>query len=275
MQSASAAWSGGICAIAFLALLATASAASDGADPQTACPFGAIASATVSAVADARTLVLDDGREVLLTAIEVPPSSGPGAEVARNSQNALGKLLIGRPVELRRLDSAADRYGRLPAHVFVDQDGVKTWVQAALLEAGYARVSGRIGDGKCATVLRGYEAAAHKAQLGLWADPKYLLKSADDPAGVAAERGRFALVDGKVVSVRDRGATIYVNFGRRWSEDFTVTIARRNLRRFVAAGVDPKRLAGRRVRVRGWIEERGGPWIEAIWPEQIELIAPQ
>jgi hypothetical protein len=34
-----------------------------------------------------------------------------------------------------------------------------------------------------------------------------------------------------------------------------------------------KKLAGQRVRVRGTIEERGGPWIEATGPEQIEIIA--
>ena len=72
-------------------------------------------------------------------------------------------------------------------------------------------------------------------------------------------------------SVRESGATIYVNFGRRWTEDFTVTILKRNERKFVAAGVEPKRLAGRLIRVRGWIEERGGPWIEPAYPEQIEL----
>jgi hypothetical protein len=31
-----------------------------------------------------------------------------------------------------------------------------------------------------------------------------------------------------VLSVRESGATIYVNFGRRWTEDFTVTILKRN-----------------------------------------------
>ena len=98
---------------------------------------------------------------------------------------------------------------------------------------------------------------------------------ADNPADVQAKRGRFALVEGKVVSVRESGATIYVNFGRRWTEDFTVTILKRNERSFAAAGVEPKRLSGRRVRVRGWIEERGGPWIEATRPEQIELIDHQ
>ena len=96
------------------------------------------------------------------------------------------------------------------------------------------------------------------AKLGLWADPYYDVLDAETPADVLAQRGRFALVEGKVVSVRESGATIYVNFGRRWSEDFTVTILKRNERNFTAAGLDLKGLAGRRVRVRGWIEARGG-----------------
>jgi hypothetical protein len=71
--------------------------------------------------------------------------------------------------------------------------------------------------------------------------------------------------------VRESGATIYVNFGRRWTEDFTVTILKRNERNFTAVGLEPKTLAGRQIRVRGWVEERGGPWIEATRPEQIEF----
>jgi hypothetical protein len=85
-----------------------------------------------------------------------------------------------------------------------------------------------------------------------------------------AEQGRFALVEGRVLSVHESGATIYVNFGRRWSEDFTVTILKRN-RNFTAAGVEPKTLAGRQIRVRRFIEGRGGPWIEATRLEQIEF----
>ena len=87
-----------------------------------------------------------------------------------------------------------------------------------------------------------------------------------------AQRGRFALVEGKVVSVGESGPIIYVNFGRHWATDFTVTILKRNARSFLAAGIEPRKLADRRVRVRGWIEERGGPQIEASRPEQIEFI---
>jgi hypothetical protein len=61
-----------------------------------------------------------------------------------------------------------------------------------------------------------------------------------------------------------------VNFGRRWSEDFTVTVPKRSERSFAALGLPLKKLAGRHVRIRGTIEERGGPWIEVNTPEQIE-----
>jgi hypothetical protein len=48
---------------------------------------------------------------------------------------------------------------------------------------------------------------------------------------------------------------------------------RRNKPAFDAAGLDPKKLEGARVRVRGWIEERNGPRMEAVRPEQIEMPA--
>jgi hypothetical protein len=82
------------------------------------------------------------------------------------------------------------------------------------------------------------------------------------------------LVEGKVASVRESGPTIYVNFGRRRIGDITVTILKRNERSFTAAGLDLRGLAGRRIRVRGWVEARGGEraWIEAERPEQIETV---
>jgi len=133
-------------------------------------------------------------------------------------------------------------------------------------------VSARVGDKGCADALLRAEQAARAAKRGLWADPNFAPLSAENLSGLAAARGRFALVEGKVLSVRESGATIYVNFGRHWTRDFTVTILRRLQRALAAAGVAPKVLAGRRIRVRGWIEEGGGPIIAAEAPEQIELL---
>ena len=97
--------------------------------------------------------------------------------------------------------------------------------------------------------------------------------NAESPKDALARRGRFALVEGKVASVRENGPTIYVDFGRRRIGDITVTILKRNERSFAAAGLDWRGLAGRRIRVRGWIEARGEEraWIEAERPEQIEM----
>jgi endonuclease YncB( thermonuclease family) len=243
------------------------------------CGGDAIARGAAGRVVDGRTFALEDGREVRLAAVEVPPlaalpqaregEAAPGGAAARD---ALAALLGGADIVLRRADAATDRYGRILAYTSTTRDGLERSVQVDLVAQGFARVGGRIGTRECATELLTRERAARKAKLGLWAISYYDLLDADNPPDVLAERGRFALVEGKVVSVRESGATIYVNFGRQWTEDFTVTILKRNERSFVAAGVEPKRLAGRRVRVRGWIEERGGPWIEATRPEQIELI---
>lgn len=241
-----------------------------------ACGGDAIARGTAARIVDGRTFALVDGREVRLAAIEVPPltvrpdnEAAPGGVEARD---ALGALLEGAEVVLRRADAPADRYGRILAYTSTARDGVERSVQAELLARGFARVGDRIGTRECATELLTRERAARKAKLGLWAVSYYDSLDTDNPADVLAKRGRFTLVEGKVVSVRESGATIYVNFGRRWTEDFTVTILKRNERSFAAAGLEPERLAGRRVRVRGWIEQRGGPWIEATRPEQIELI---
>jgi endonuclease YncB( thermonuclease family) len=231
-----------------------------------ACRLATVGTGVVSAVLDARTIVIEAG-QVRLAGIE--PAAAAHDEPARL---ALAEELAGRPVVLRSLKAETDRYGRIVAHVFVDRAGSERWIQSELLARGVARVAARTGDRACANELLARERTARDAKLGLWAEPYYSVRRAEDPAAIAVERGRFAIVEGKVLSVRESGGTIYVNFGRRWSEDFTVTIPKRNERSFAAAGLEPKRLEGRRVRVRGFVEERGGPWIEAGRPEQIELL---
>ncbi len=257
----------------------------------------------VGRVVDGRTFVLDDGREVRLAGIETPlPSAqdisvqdtaiegagvkdtgasrgAPGGSAA--ARDALAALLTGAQVILRRAEFASDRYGRPFAYVDIARPGSPPRsAQAELLAQGFARVGDLVGDPSCAAALLRREKAARAGKLGLWADPYYDPLPADRPADILGRRGRFALVEGDVVSVHGSGATIYVNFGRRWSEEFAVTIRKRNERKFKAAGVDVDGLSGRRVRVRGFIEAHGGfagspwraPWIEAARPEQIETV---
>lgn len=251
---------------------------------QSPCGGTTLTTARVARVPDGRSLLLDDGREVRLAGIEVPLPAAPGHEAAGDATAAaataategLDALAGGDTVALREAAAGPDRYGRLVAYAYVLRDDDRLFVQGEMLAAGLARVGDRDFDRACLAALLEREAAARAAKLGLWADPYYEVLHAETPADVLAHRGRFALVEGTVVSVRGSGATIYVNFGRHWSEGFTVTVPKRNERNFAAAGVDLGGLAGRRVRVRGWVESRGAggtdgaPSIEAMRPEQIE-----
>ena len=227
---------------------------------QEGCKLTPIGNASVATIRDGRTLLLADGRELRLA----------GIEVTDGSRAALQTLVAGHRLRLERLGPERDRYGRLVAFAFIG-DGQES-VQRAMLERGYARVSARLGDKACADVLLGAEREARAVRRGLWADPNFAPLSAENLIRLQAMRGQFALVEGKVLSVHESGATIYVNFGRHWTRDFTVIILRRLQRVFAAAGIEPKKLEGRRIRVRGWIEQRGGPIIAAEAPEQIELI---
>ena len=239
--------------------------------PAPACGGDTIARGVVKRVIDGRTFTLDDGREVRLAAVEVPP---PESSQGATAKAALDALVGGDDIVVRRADIETDRYGRLVAYAYAVRDGDELFAQGELIASGFARVGDHVGARNCALELLNSENAARAAKLGLWADSHYDVLDAEAPTDVLARRGRFALVEGKVVSVRESGATIYVNFGRRWSADFTVTVLKRNERNFTAAGLDLKGLAGRRIRVRGYIEARGGtgqsPWIEADYPEQIE-----
>ncbi|MGB8552771.1 MAG: thermonuclease family protein [Pseudolabrys sp.] len=222
-----------------------------GAKAQEPCKLADIGQGTVASVRDRRTLLLADGREVRLAAIEVTDSS----------RDALQSLVDNRDLRLMRLGLDQDRYGRVVAFVHVGDR--QQSIQEMLVEQGQARV---------ADILLRSERVARAARRGLWADPNFAPLRPENLARIAAAQSQFALVEGKVLSVRESGATIYLNFGRRWTRDFTVTILKRHRREFAAAGIDPKGLEGRPIRVCGWIEQRGGPVIDAVAPEQIERV---
>jgi hypothetical protein len=80
------------------------------------------------------------------------------------------------------------------------------------------------------------------------------------------------LIEGTVLNVCEGNARVYLNFAPDWRSDFTISIARKDAASFAAAGLDPQTLAGKRLRVRGWLAWRNGPMIEATHPDQIELL---
>lgn len=218
----------------------------------------------VASVIDARTLRLDDGRIVRLAGLA--PLQGAIAEQATAS---LGKIAIGRTVSLHGDSETPDRYGRQRAWVFADGDTAT--LQALLIAAG-----GGLRDiapmiPACRQDLESAENAARAARLGLWAAPN-AAKNAESPDDISADIGHFSVVEGRVRSVRMAGGMTYLNFGRRWTEGFAVMVPGRAAAAFETAGLSLKGLEGKKVRVRGYVLRRGGPRIETLSPEQIEVV---
>ncbi|MCA1479100.1 thermonuclease family protein [Bradyrhizobium sp. NBAIM08] len=223
------------------------------------CQFESQGEGRVAAIVDARSVRLDDGREIRLSGI---------APTATTKQ-ALTSLLAGHDVMLRSADDTPDRYGRQSALVFIGEGDIS--VQAMLLARGDAIASAEILDKDCAAALMASEAAARRQKIGSWADPS-AIKNAESPDDILAEIGRFTVVEGKVLSVRQAGATTYLNFGRNWTRGFAVTISKRTLAAFESAGMALKFLENRRIRVRGWVEGNTGPRIDVRLVGQIELL---
>ncbi len=223
------------------------------------CQFEAQGEGRVAAIIDGRSVRLDDGREIRLT----------GIEPTATTKQSLAALLVGRDVTLRSSDDTPDRYGRQGALVFIRDSEVSA--QATLLAQGDAIASAEIADKVCAAALMASEAEARRQKKGSWADPS-AIKNPESPDDILAGMGRFMVVEGKVLSVRQAGATTYLNFGRNWTRGFAVTISKRMLPAFETAGLTLKSLENKRVRVRGWVEGNTGPRIDVRLVGQVELL---
>ena len=171
-----------------LVLATAATALVSGATAQEACKLPGLGTATVAGV-----------RELRLAAIEADDAS----------RAALNVLAAGRMLRLEKLGPEQDRYGRVVAIVYTDDTHES--LQQLMLAQGDARVSARVDDRPCAELLKA-ERAARTAARGLWADPNFAPLPSHDVTRITAVRGQFALVEGKVLSVRENGATIVCQF---------------------------------------------------------------
>jgi len=267
--------------VGIAALLASTSAAA-----AASCAGQVAGPVRIAAVTRHGDFGLDDGRTVRLAGILLP-QEGPAAEAWR------GRLatLAGEDVALAAIGAGTDRWGRNVASILVGKNLSAAWdvfpqrastdaegasdvmmLEELLVRNGLARVWPQYGVKDCIPALLTAETEARREVRGLWREAEHAVRQADDLEALAALAGRFAVVEGIVVSVGERSARTYLNFGRRWSEDMTVTVSKPIWRIMRAAGLTAASLEGRRVRVRGVVELRGGPLIEVTRAEDVERI---
>jgi endonuclease YncB( thermonuclease family) len=242
-----------------------------------ACELSEPQKGTVAEVKDGETLQLTDGTVVRLVNAKAPTApiaarSDRPWPMVNEAKDALSKLASGAEVELRYGGTRTDRHGYALAQVYVVKGGERIWLQSELVGKGLARVYSFPDNHACVSELLAREAEARAKGEGVWGSWAYRVLAADNVERLGRLTRSYQLVEGVVAQVGESSGRIYLNFDKDWRRDFTVLIERKEAESFKAAGIDPKALAGKKLRVRGWIEWRNGPMIHATHVEQIELL---
>jgi endonuclease YncB( thermonuclease family) len=155
---------------------------------QRLCPRKGTASGQVAAVDERLDLTLADGTRLKIAGIDPVRPTPDAPERDLQARENLADWLLGRDVEIRRLEAGRDRWGRTVAMVFAPAVEGMDVTQAlqmqmapflpvgeAILDAGPARYEADIPNDPCRSAMLGAEARARASGLGLWADPYYCL----------------------------------------------------------------------------------------------------
>jgi endonuclease YncB( thermonuclease family) len=258
-------------AFALLALWFLSTAAEAEAPP---CSLKRGDTRAIARVVDGETLALDDGRLVRLIGALAPRAGDVGATAGswppeNATRTALAALAEGRSATLWHDTAQSDRYGQVLAHVMIGAD----WLQGTLVARGLARAYGRPGIDACAEALAKIERRAREEEIGLWANAAYRVRVASrgDWEGVA---GQFHVVSGTVRRVSRGSGEVYVTLGARRGRAYPIAAVVAGNRSDLTGGMVPRTLVGRRVLVRGWIEQRRGPVVVIDSKSQLELVDP-
>ena len=243
-----------------------ASAASRTVAKTPECPLNGTRVVGFARALDGGAFATTDGEEVRLAGILALGAGGetasdPGAAISRD---ALSKILRDRTVTIAAAENARDRYGRAVAQVFADG----TWVQAELLRIGEARAAPDRASASCAKALLAAEAEGRERRVGQWR----FGFGVQTPNSLGNRTGTFQIVEGDVVTATVTRGRGFINFGADYRTDFTVTVEPEDMRTFRQAKFDIAGLAGKRIRVRGWIEFYNGPEITITTPAAIEVL---
>ncbi len=230
---------------------------------------GRPAAVQIAEALDGASLKLADGRVVRLANVIAPLPIDADRAAMQRAKETLGAIANGKAATLYLSSADKDRYGRISAAAISIED--KVWLEAELLVRGNVRVYPP-ADARCAKALLAFEAVARSSRKGIWGEAKFSVMDAQNEAALLEAEGRFAVVEGSVRRVGESRRQLYLDFGRRFKEDFTIIVPDTVRKSLLAQGSDPKSWRGKRVRVRGILFSWGGPAIEITHAQAIELL---
>ena len=212
---------------------------------------GLTVDATLLKVVDGDSITLTDGRKVRVIGVNTPELANRGrglpaeplAHLAR--QQAIDFFQGSNALTLQIGQDAEDHYGRVLAHVY-RPDGRS--LEAYLLALGLAAqitIAPNLAHWQC---LSDIESKARKQLRGLWAEPYYVTRQANQ---LVAKDAGYRRVAGKIERILSaRNGTWWVEF----EGSLSLRIAASNQRYFDRSRLDS--LIGKSVEVSGWLIDR-------------------
>jgi endonuclease YncB( thermonuclease family) len=229
------------------------------------------ASVCTETVADDRIEAVSPEGEIRLAAlgpVRLADIRLPDGEAAARPLAWL-RSLPGRRVRVTA--GSPDRWQRRAAALALVEEATPINVGELLVSEGFAIVDADEQDALCNPTLLAAERRAREARLGFWKADRLILP-AEKTATLAEQVGRFALAEGRVVSIGERATRTYLNFGRAGTGAFTVTLPKRTWSILRGRGVSAEGLRGRRIRARGIVEMWRAPTMEIVAADMLEIL---
>jgi len=217
----------------------------------------------IIAISDNYILNGESGNNYILAALHIPEKNSP---IHQQLLHILSKRLLGKEVKIKIPDNSTDRYKRLHVHIY---DSENNWINGQLIEQGLAILSGANNGPIKLNELRALEKKAERNNLGYWGTGDFQAFTALSYKGPFY---KFIIVEGLVLQTKKVKAQLYINFEEDWRKDFSLSIKKALWKNFSKAGVNLEALAGKKIRVRGWVRKYNGPFLDIHDLSQLEIL---
>ncbi len=158
-----------------------------------------------------------------------------------------------------------DRHGYILAQIYNKKD---FWVQGELLKNGLALAYPTPDNDIAAEEMFKAEKLAINAKKGYWKNNN-IYQAISLKNNYKQHVSQFLVVVGTVYEVNMRRDKVYINFEKDWKNDFSLLINKDNFRAFKKMQLTD--LKGKKIMVRGWLEDYNGPMIEVRSPLEIRI----
>ncbi len=228
----------------------------------------------VTAITTAHHLKLTDGTTLKLAGLLLPTQQDCNrltavCPIVEELTSYLATTLDQQQIYIASNTLNLDRNDRLLAQV-KSKEG--KWIQKEILEQGYGRVITTTAHSTDLKEMLRIEDQARQNKKGLWRLKAFQVLQTDN---LNNKTDRFQIIEGTIQKTAEVRGTVYLNFGQDWRKDFTIKLEKNHRASFVNKGKNLLEMAGKKVRIRGWLFWENGPMISLYTPEQLEFLSTE